>query len=185
MLLLDAVNEILPKLGEHPVTTLDAKSPTIGVILPEISSQIDQVLQSGWWFNTFHVDLFPNSEGNIDVPDDTLSFVSDPEYPVVVQRGEQFYNAENRNYQFTGKVSGKLIQTMDFEDLPASAARFVMYSAMVIIYLTDIGLEQVVQAWQAQAQQSQAAMEQEHMRQRQFTIKKSRRYQKLRRAMRG
>jgi len=183
--LLDAVNEILPKLGEHPVTSLDSKSPTLGVILPEIDSQIDQLLQPGWWFNTFHVDLYPNSEGYIDVPEDTLSFVSDPQYGVIVQRGERFYNAATRNYQFTGKVSGKLIQRMSFEELPASAARFVMYSALVIIYLTDIGLEQVVQSWSAQANIAQAAMEQEHLRQRQFTIKQSRRYRNLRRAMRG
>lgn len=185
MLLLDAVNEILPKLGEHPVTSLDSKSPTLGVILPEIDAQIDQICQNGWWFNTFEVDMFPNSEGQIDVPEDTLSFISNPDGPVIVQRGELFFRADTRSYTFTDKISGRLIQRVGFEDLPPSVARFAMYSALVIIYLTDIGLEQVVSSWSAQANIAQALMEQEHLRQRQFTIKKSRRYQKLRRAMRG
>jgi len=185
MLLLDAVNRILPKLGEHRVTSLDSKSPTLGVILPEIDAQIDLCLQGGWWFNTFHVDLFPNSEGGIDVPEDTLSFVADAQYGIVTQRGEQFYNAATRSYIFTDKISGKLIQRMGFEDLPQSAANFVLYTALVSIYLTDIGLEQVVQSWSAQANIAQSAMEQEHLRQRKYTIKQSRRYQNLRRAMRG
>jgi hypothetical protein len=102
-----------------------------------------------------------------------------------VQRGEQFYNADTRSYTFTEKVSGRLVQTMGFEDLPQSAANFVLYSALVVIYLSDIGLEQVVQSWETQANLAQGAMEQEHLRQRKFTIKSSRRYVKLRRAMRG
>lgn len=187
MLLLDAVNLILPKLGEHPVTSLDSQSPTIGVILPEIDGQIAMCLQSGWWFNTFKVDLFPNSEGGLDVPDDTLSFVSLPQYPIIVQRGEQFYNAQTRSYIFPvgQKVSGMLIQNVDFESLPESVAQYVLYSALVVIYITDIGLEQVVQSWTTMAQRAQASMEQEHLRQMQYSIKQSRRYQHLRRAMRG
>lgn len=185
MQLLDAVNSILPKLGEHPVTSLDSKSPTLGVILPEIDNQLALCLQTGWWFNAFHTTLFPNSEGYIDVPEDTLSFVSDNTFPIIIQRGELFFRQDTRSYFFDAPVSGRLIQSMTFEELPTSAARFVMYSALVIIYLTDIGLEQVVQSWGSQANIAQAAMEQEHLRQRNFSIRQSRRYRNLRRAMRG
>ena len=187
MELLKAVNEILPKLGEHPVTSLESKNPTLGVILPQIDSEIDSVLQSGWWFNTFDVDLFPNSEGEIDVPEDTLSFVAKAGQTPLVQRGERFYNKQDRSYVFPvgTKISGKLYQRMSFEELPQSAAKFVLYSALVTIYATDIGLEQVVQLWSTAATQAQALMEQEHLRQMKYTIKQSRRYGKLRRAMRG
>jgi len=184
--LLNAVNEILPKLGEHPVTSLDSKSPTLGIIVPQITAEIDLLLQAGWWFNKFtNVDIFPNSEGGIDVPDDTLSFIPNWDSGNVVQRGEQFYSGDTRSYIFTKKITGTLIQRLAFEDLPESAARMCLYSALVTCYVTDIGLEQTVQIWQQYAQQAQANMEQEHLRQRKYTIKDSPRYGRLRRAMRG
>ncbi|APU03182.1 tail protein [Ralstonia phage phiAp1] len=186
MQLLTAVNAILPKLGERPVTSLESRNPTLGVILPQIDMDIGQILMAGWWFNTyFNVDLFPNSEGQIDVPDDTLSFVTNAESTPAVQRGEMFYNPTNRSYKFDGKITGTLRQRLGFEDLPESAAQVVLYSSLVTCYSTDIGLEQIVQQWMQYARAAQAAMEQEHLRQRKYSIKQSRRYQNLRRAMRG
>lgn len=184
--LLRAVNEILPKLGERPVTSLEAKSPTLAVILPQIDCEVALILSPGWWFNTaYDVDLFPDSEGNLNVPDDTISFVSNRSYPDVVVRGKRFYSLKDRSYHFTDKIRGTLIQTMGFEDLPENAARFVLYSAMVTIYATDIGLEQVVQLWTQYSQQARAQMEQEHLRQRGYSVKQNSRYRKLRAAMHG
>jgi hypothetical protein len=187
MQLLDAVNEILPKLGERPVTSLDAKSPTLGVILPQIASETDLLLQAGWWFNTrYNVDLFPDSEGNIAVPDDTLSFVpADSMTFDVVVRGTQFWRSDTGDYSFTEKITGTLIQRVAFEELPESAARFVLYSAMVTCYATDIGLESVVQLWQKYALGAQSLMEQDHLRHRKYSVKQTRQYRRLRRAMRG
>lgn len=186
MQLLKAVNAILPKLGERPVTSLESRNPTLGVILPQIDMEIDRVLMAGWWFNTyFNVDLFPNSEGQIDVPEDTLSFVTNATSTPAAQRGELFYNPDTRSYTFPGKITGTLRQRMTFEELPETAAQYVLYSALVTIYTTDIGLEQIVQQWMAYAHSGLAAMEQEHLRQRKYTIKNSRRYVNLRRAMRG
>lgn len=184
--LLTAVNEILPKLGERPVTSIEAKSPTLAVILPQINAEIDLVLAPGWWFNTcYGVDLFPDSEGNLVTPDDMLSFIPNRSGPDIVARGGRFYNTSTRSYFFTEKVTGTLIQTVEFEDLPETAARFILYSALVTIYATDIGLEQVVQLWRQYAQQCQANMEQEHLRHRHYTVKQNPRYRKLRNAMRG
>lgn len=186
--LLTAVNAILPKLGEHPVTSIESRNPTLGVILPQIQMEIDSILMRGWWFNTFeNVDLFPNSQGEIDVPEDTLSFVANKDQPHIIQRGERFYNAQTRSYVFPvgTKIKGTLRQRMVFSDLPESAAQFVLYSALVTIYLTDIGLEQVVQQWVAYASSAQASMEREHLQQKHYTVKQSRRYMNLRRSMRG
>lgn len=188
MELLTAVNAILPKLGEHPVTSLESRNPTLGVILPQIQMEIDSVLMRGWWFNTFdNVELFPNGQGEIDVPEGTLSFVANKDQPQIIQRGERFYNAKDRSYVFTvgTKIKGTLRQRMAFADLPESAAQFILYSALVTIYLTDLGLEQVVQQWATYASSAQASMEREHLQQKHYTIKQSRRYTNLRRAMRG
>lgn len=185
MLLLTAYNRILPKLGEHPVTSVDSKSPTIGVIKPELEAQVESLCMAGWWFNEFDVTLYPNSEKQIDVPTKTLSFVPDRESGSVVQRGELFYNGVNRSYKFDTKVSGKIIQLLNFEELPESAAAFALYSATVTCYITDIGLEQVVQVWNQQKAEALALMESEHLKHRKYTIKQSRRFAHRRNAMRG
>lgn len=188
MQLLTAVNAILPKLGEHPVTSLESRNPTLGVILPQIDLEIDSILMRGYWFNTFEgVELFPNSEGEIDVPEGTLSWISNRDQTMLVQRGERFYNMQTRSYVFPvgTKIKGTLRQRMGFEDLPESAAQFVLYSALVTIYITDLGLEAVVQQWATYASSALATMDREHLLQKKYTVKQSRRYSNLRRAMRG
>lgn len=186
MQLLRAINEILPKLGERPVTSLEAKSPTLAVILPQIEFELDLCVAPGWWFNTaYNVDIFPDSEGNLMVPEDTISFITNRDQKDVVVRGDRFYRLHDRSYKFTEKVTGTLIQRVPFEELPENAARFVMYSALVTIYATDIGLEQVVQLWSAAATSAKALMEQEHLRHRGYSVKQNPRYRKLRAAMRG
>lgn len=186
MNLLTAVNEILPKLGERPVTSVDSKSPTLAVILPQIEAETNLVLSTGWWFNKFTgVELYPDSEGNLMVPEDTISFVPNRSFDGLVQRGERFFNGKTRSYHFTEKVTGTLIQYVPFDDLPPNAQRFVLYSALVTIYATDIGLEQVVSLWRQYAQLALAQMEQEHLRHRHYNVKQNSRYVRLRAAMRG
>lgn len=179
MQLLQAVNLILPKLGNHKVTSLEARDPTIGIIVPEIEQVLDETLQPGWWFNSFDVELYPNSEGYIDVPEDTLSFVCSDKRERVVQRGEQFYNGRTLSYKFDKKIHGRLIQRVPFEELPESFATFITYMAAVNAYVTDLGLEQTVNYWTQRAQSAQAAMEQEHLRQMKFNVRDSSRYRRM------
>lgn len=184
MLLLDAINEVLPKLGEHPVTSTAAKSPTLAVVIPQINATTRNLLTRGWWFNTFPVTLFPDAEKFIDVPNDTLKFIPDERISCVV-RGERFYDGNKQSFLFTAPVKGLLTQNVAFEDLPESAAQRVLYESLVIIYATDIGLEQVVQVWQGLSATATALMEAEHLQHAKYSTRDSRRYKNLRRAMRG
>lgn len=181
--LLKAVNSILPKLGEHPVTSVEAKSPTLAVVLPQLEETRAALLLTGWWYNEWETTLYPDQAGGIAVPDGMLSFVPDCRTRII-QRGPAFYNADNRSFKFDAPVTGKIIMDVPFEELPESAAQYVLYSALVVIYATDIGFENVVQIWSARAADSLATMEAEHLKQRKYTIKSSRRYAKLRNAMR-
>lgn len=181
--LLKAVNSILPKLGEHPVTSVEAKSPTLAVVLPQLEETRAALLLSGWWFNEYPTTLYPDTAGGIAVPDDTLSFVPCEPIPMI-QRGTAFFNGATRSFKFDASVSGTLITDVPFEELPESAAQYVLYSALVIIYATDIGFEDVVRMWSARAADALAQMESEHLKQKKFTIKTSKRYRNLRRAMR-
>ena len=184
MLLLDAINEVLPKLGEHPVTSTESKSPTLAVVIPQINATSRNLLTRGWWFNQFDTILYPDSEKFLDVPLDTLKFIPEPGVACIV-RGARFYNGITRTFKFDAPVGGVLTQSVPFEDLPESAAQAVLYGALVIIYATDIGLEEVVRVWTGLASDALARMESEHLENRRFSIRNSRRYVKLRRAMRA
>lgn len=184
MRLLDAVNLILPKLGEHRVTRLDAKHPTLAVILPEVDNELRTMLSRGWWFNEFDITVHPDIDGHLILGSDVLTFTADVE-DTAVQRGQKLYNPKTLSYVFTAPVNGRVRQYVDFDDLPESAAQAVYYSALVAAYVTDIGLTNEVQDWKTKAFSAWSDLLAEHIRQKKFSTRKSRQFVKLRRALRG
>jgi hypothetical protein len=181
--LLRAVNSILPKLGEHAVTNLSLKHPTLAIILPVIETTLDSVLLRGWWFNEFAYKVFLEPEGEAPVPVDTLEFLPDEEGPVV--RGGRFFNTLDNSFVFDAPFEGRLKVRVPFEEVPESIAYLVLYTALVEVYVTDIGLEAVVQEWQNKADVADAQACSEHLRNRRYSTKKSHRYGRIRSAMRG
>jgi hypothetical protein len=183
MKLLTAVNRILPVLGEHAVTSLSTKHPTLAILLPIIQTTLDDLTIQGYWFNTFKTKLYQDSEGGIGLPLDTLSFV--PDYENAIQRGTKLFNGETMSYVWSLPVDGVIVTRVPFDELPESVATFIFYNAMVVAYVTDIGLEQTVQIWQALAGAAERRVMSEHLRNRKYTTQRSPRYQRIRAAMRA
>lgn len=183
MELLTAINRILPALGEHPVTSVDTKHPTLAIIVPIIEAKLDETLMRGWWFNEYPYTLYPNSEGGIDMPAGTLAYIP-RDVPAIV-RGRQLYNPTTVNFLWDAPVEGTLQQRVLFNELPESVATYVFYSALVQTYLTDIGLEGVVQKWEQAKMEAEATATQEHLRNKKYSTRNSSRYSRLRAAMRG
>lgn len=185
MKLLDAVNQILPKLGEHPVTGLSIKHPTLGIILPQVEATAKTLLIRGWWFNQFKYEALPDSEGHVALGGDVLSFIPDC-HPAVLRDG-MLYNSDTRSYVWpVGEaIPGTITESVPFESLPESAAEAVWYGALVTAYVQDIGMTQEVQMWTAMAQAADGALLAEHLRHRKYSTRKSQRFQRIRNAMRG
>lgn len=171
-------------MGEHPVTRIDIKHPTLAVILPVIQSNIDKELMRGWWFNEFVHTLYPNNERGIGLPDDTLAFIPEEGFEGSV-RNKRLFNAATLDFLWDTPVKGVLQLRLPFEDLPESFATFVFYKALVQIYLVDIGLESVVSEWKQIYKEAEFLCTNEHLRNKRHTTQKSRRYQRLRSAMRS
>lgn len=184
MELLKAVNLILPAMGEHPVTRIDIKHPTLAVILPVIDSNIDKELMRGWWFNEFTHTLYPNSEREIYLPDDTLAFIPERGQEGSV-RNKRLFNKATLDFMWDGPVKGSLQLRLPFEELPESFATFVFYKALVQVYLVDIGLESVVAEWKQVYKESEFLCTNEHLRNMRHSTQKSGRYARLRGAMRS
>lgn len=182
MQLLTAVNLVLPALGEHPVTNVNIKHPTLAILLPIIDTKLDEMLQRGWWFNKFRTTLYQDSEGEIAVPANCLQFLPDSHGIV---SGSRLFNDQTLTYKWDGPVPGVIRLRIPFENLPETAATYVFYKALVQAYMTDIGLEQVLREWQVVRDEAERALSAEHLRYARHTTKKSRAYANIRHHMRG
>ena len=183
MKLLDAVNLIMPKLGERPVTSLEIKHPTLAVILPIIENTRRITLNRGWWFNEYDYTAYPDVSGNITLGLDTLSFV--PYCDNAAMRGLKLFNTETLSYTFEAAVQGRVTQDVLFDELPESAAQYVFYSSLVEAYATDLGTDPVLAVWQRLAGQGWSDLIGEHLRQKKFNTRRSRNWRKLVYAMQG
>jgi hypothetical protein len=183
--LLDAVNLVLPKLGEHPVTSLDVRHPTVGIILPEVGNELKTLLIRGWWFNEFVYTAYPDTNGEIIFGEDTLSFVPASTEPLAALRGVRLYKVDTLSYTWDKPIKGILTQMVDFEELPEAAAQYVWYSALLNAMTTDLGVSEELNVWGSKAQAAWTSLLAEHLRQRRYSTKNSKRFQKLRSAMRG
>lgn len=185
MKLLEAVNRILPALGETVVTSIDSRNPTVIIVLNAIHAQTKDLQLQEWWFNTFDVTLLPDVYGEINLPVNLMSWL--PYDNTAVQRGSKLLNPDTLTFAWDADTAlkGQIRVLVDFEDLPESAAAHVLYEACVKAYVDDIGLEQSVTIWQQKSGQARIQLEAEHLRNRKYTTLRSRRYRRIRSAMRG
>lgn len=184
MQLLDAVNLIMPKLGERAVTSLEVKHPTLAVLLPIFEQVQKELLLRGWWFNKYEYTAYPDINSEITLGTTALMFVPKDE-GVAIVRGRRLYNPTTLTYKFTGPVTGTLTEFVEFDALPETAANYVMYSALVDAYSTDIGVGQDIGLWQTKAGSSWSELLTEHLKQRRHNTRKTRAWAKLTNALQG
>lgn len=184
MNLLTAVNNILPHLGENPVTTVDARHPTVAMIKDAIQESKTMLISEGWWFNERKITLYPSSEGEIFAPDRVLAFYPTDGQEVEI-RGEKMYDLANGTYHFTKKVDAMIIDDLDFEELPTYAAHAVQYNAAHWVYTQDFGVESVVQYLLSHEMQALTLLRQENLRKRKYNSLKNNRAFRFVRARRG
>ena len=138
MRLLTAVNTILRKLGEIPVTSIDEPYPTLAIALPALDEAQVTVLSEGYWFNTFYdAVLQPNADGEVLTPLDCLKFFPDDSKYAFV--GTRVRDSATGSKCVNAAVKGRLIINMEFEELPQVARYAVAYWAAAACYLSDIG----------------------------------------------
>lgn len=184
MKLLSAINNILPHLGENPVTSVDIRHPTVALVQDAINEAKLMLLSQGWWFNERNLTLYPSPEGEIYAPDNVLAFYCLDGQEVDI-RGERMYDIKNGTYFFTRKVEARVIDDLTFEELPNYAALVVMYAAAHNTYTKDFGVESVVQYLMKLETEARIMLQQEELRKRKYnSLKNNRafRFLKVRRA---
>ena len=185
MKLLNAINRILPTLGENPIDSIDSRNPTVAVVNNAILAKLNDTQLREWWFNTYVTTLYPASDGKVAMPANAISWL--PKDTNSIQRGGYLYNGDTMTYTWPVGVGleGVIKTLVDFEELPEAAATFVLYSACVQAYVNDIGLEDTVREWKEQEGRALLVLEAEHLRNRKYSTQRSRRYGRYRQALRG
>lgn len=179
---IDAVNFILPKLGERPVTDVNLPHPTVTIVLDVLENVTRGVLVQGWWFNQYHVKLIPDLSGNVLTGTDCMTFY--PDIPgSVVQRGNKLINVEGWTDVFTEPVEGWVIQSVPFSELPESVAMYITWKTLIQVYVSDIGASSESQVWEQNAASAYASMHREHVKNRRYNTRSTAQWGRIHRSM--
>lgn len=166
---LDAVNAVLPYFSEQPVTNLDDRNPTVGMLLTGMQQTADDLLTEGYWFNTRKAELHPDDTGRIKYPLHVLSCYADPQYvygapKALTQRGGYLWDVQRATWLFDTSVRVVLVERLKFEDLPTHAAQCVMYRSAAQLYLAQFGSDSIYETITRLGSHAFIQLTQEHLR---------------------
>ena len=166
---LEAANFVLRELGEQPISSLDDQLPTLDIVTPALTRTRRDLLAEGWWFNTFYgYKISPNSDSNIVVPDDTLTFV--PDCPEYLWSGS-YVRQSNGSLIFDTAVTGTRYADIEFTQLPYFAQEFVVTYAAAQVYTQDFGVDQKYQELMQRAKNARDQLGREHTRARRANVR--------------
>lgn len=137
---LEAVNTVLPYLGDHTVSRVEgSRHPTVGLIIAAMDRQRKALLNEKWWFNKRIHNFAPNTNGKINVPEGTLAVYG--KSANVEIEGEWFYCIETGSFQFPNGLVAEIVRDEPFKELPHCVAMYVTYKAALEVAVADMGVE--------------------------------------------
>lgn len=177
MKLVDAVNRILPFLGERPVPGTTDPTVVANASAAKCVQYIDDqrltLLAEGDWYNTAkNISLQPDADRKITVPSGFLSFVP-CERRNLTQMGGFLYDLDNATPYFDEpvKITAKL--DLVFEDLPRSVADYITWTAALLVYGSELGVDSNVQLMTGYQNAAATKMLQEKLRNRKYNSLRS------------
>jgi hypothetical protein len=136
----DAINEMLLALNELPLEIEDAVEdvPIAIIVNAQLEITKKKILSKGWWFNTIAMELVPNTEKYIIVPQTFLSIEGVSNSNVAVRDWKLFDKAE-LSYKFDDSVECNVIEDISFDDIPFVVYNYIVQSATLTSYINIIG----------------------------------------------
>ena len=175
MELLQAVNRILGRLGESPVTSIENKNPSVTVILQAIDDESRAAQTRGWWFNTYEVTLYPDPDGRIRIPNDTLDW-QPKDRPSVIQ-GKFLVCSKTMTGDWAalgvGSIRGVRTFHLEFSELPESFQEWVVARAAIRAVTNDLGMDDVVQLLMQEEHVAREKVMADHMRHKAYSTTKT------------
>lgn len=161
---LEVLNHVLNVVGESPVSDPESDHPTVMSAMTQINRVLKEMQTRGWWFNTeFGLNLIPNEQGHVIIPSDTLYVDPVDAKSRLVRRGGKLYDPVNHTFKLDRPVPVNAVLLLPIEDLPESAAMYVMHKSAYDFYVNDDGDETKANRLEAQVDRSWALLQSEEM----------------------
>lgn len=137
----EAVNEILLSLNELPLTDSDVIDDIQTAIICQAELRLarKKILVQGWFFNTLDIDLYPNTEGYIPIPNTFLSVDGGATEADLIVRDWKLFDKANLTYIFDEAKNCIVIEDITFDDIPFTIADYIVQSAALQAYIKVIG----------------------------------------------
>lgn len=137
----EAVNEILLSLNELPLTDSDVIDDIQTAIICQAELRLarKKILVQGWFFNTLDIDLYPNTEGYIPIPNTFLSVDGGATEADLIVRDWKLFDKANLTYIFDEPKNCIVIEDISFDDIPFTIADYIVQSAALQAYIKVIG----------------------------------------------
>lgn len=132
--LLDAINTLLAAIGSSPVTSTDTpKNADALMAKNHIERALKEIQAEQWYFNTEeNYTLTPDTTGEILLPKNLISIDHIGQYgrnSNLAPRGNRLYDRFNHTYKINGAVTTNITLCLDFDELPETAALYVVARA--------------------------------------------------------
>lgn len=179
--MLTAVNRILAAVGEHPITSLESRNPTVQIVLQSIASACHDVQLRQLWFNTYETTLYPDQDGQVQLPHNTIAWkwYDHPSYP----NNQYLVDSENMTTDWRIKgvesVEGKLSIELPYAELPPVVQHLVMCRALTQAFINDFGFEEIVQVFQRGEVLAEGRVIDQHLQHQRYSTTRSPRYQRI------
>lgn len=146
MNLLQAINMILPYVGEFPVDSIDGyQNPTVEQVRQTLQMQKTSLLTKGYWFNTEKHQLQPDFYKQVQLPDSVLDYYI--EATDMCRLGIKSYWLQantlisDKGDTWDTAVPCTLIFDKEFDNLPDAAQQVLVFGTAAQVYQQIIGTD--------------------------------------------
>tara|TARA_R110002153_G_scaffold96571_5_gene231055 strand:+ start:7 stop:618 length:612 start_codon:yes stop_codon:yes gene_type:complete len=163
---LEAINVMLTNIGEAPVNSLESgvglDASTAQIVLKESSRHTQAI---GWFWNSEHVRLSPDSSKNIILPLNTMKVrpIGQSSQYAYVYRSGKLYNREpfTNTFEFDSAVELEITYELPFNDLPETARRYITFVASRMFQERKLGVQSISQQNRNDEARANAVLRQE------------------------
>lgn len=121
---IEAVNLMIESVGEMPIASIitDSGNSYVEIAKSVLTNTSRNLQASGHSFNNeTNYPLYPDANGNIFAPTNTLRVKAMDRSKQIVQRGDKLYDKDNHTYIFSDTLKVDITFFLAFEDLPQAA----------------------------------------------------------------
>ena len=158
---LEAVNSLLASIGEAPVNSIGvglSESRLAQLTLDRVSRNVQK---RGWYFNTETMTLYPDTNDEVQLPNNTLSVDTDSRR--YVQRYGRLYDLHSNTYKFPQSVRVQLVLALEWDALPETVRAYITAKACMRFQAETVGSAQVDAELAREASLAYAELQEEEM----------------------